>query len=619
MFPKTEHFVRVNYEWLEIPRIRRWPTFCDLNHHGICHGLPDWKTLQQLELMTAVDVESWNLVSIKPDNNYVALSYVWGKDQSLLETRKNNVNALRQHGSLTSKPWVDQLPHTVKDAILFTNMMGLRYLWVDRLCIIQDDDQDMHNQLRGMASIYANSYFTIIAADGDHANSGIHGLPGSASPRILNPTVLHFSSTCSMMLAPNRLDWKPKTEWSQRGWTFQEKVLSNRKIIFLGGEAHWECQHSEWTEQLADLPDGVLQPKTSLEISKSPIFPMHPWPDLVTYNRLVTEYNSLLLSYESDAMKAFSAIIHFMSRCFEHGFLHGLSEFFFDIALLWQSEDGIKRRTKDFPSWSWVGWQGHISNDPWQEFFSAIEVDSEESNLVSQIKVQPMVNWYKTHTQSGNNIRVINSYHLYQAMRTEISLKLPLGWSRVSMSTSLSPLRHSADFDAFQHQDLGDAFFYFPLPAAVPAYPAGVNNYDTWESFLKFRTFRCFLYTGPPLEHDTLDLDSICFTFALLDDQDQIIGGMCSNTPAREGVVKGQRCELILISAATVERDYSNLGLYFPEAIKIDEDNSLGIYEFYNVLWIEWEEGIAYRKNVGRVSKQAWHRQEIEEIDVILG
>lgn len=80
--------------------------------------------------------------------------------------------------------------------------MGERYLWVDRLCIIQDDKEHKDQQLKEMASIYSRSYFTIIAVDAPDANHGLHGLPGTESPRTYHLTKLDFSPTCSIVRAP---------------------------------------------------------------------------------------------------------------------------------------------------------------------------------------------------------------------------------------------------------------------------------------------------------------------------------------------------------------------------------------------------------------------------------
>ncbi len=152
--------------------------------------------------MTLINVESCHLVQVNQPEKYVALSYVWGKLPYMLEATKDNFAQLQRPGSLNSPPWVSLLPLTVRDSMYFTKLMGQRYLWVDRLCIVQDDTQYKTAQLSFMSSIYANSYFTIVAADGKDANAGLRGVCKSSSPRSHNPSILHFSQMCSMMPAP---------------------------------------------------------------------------------------------------------------------------------------------------------------------------------------------------------------------------------------------------------------------------------------------------------------------------------------------------------------------------------------------------------------------------------
>jgi hypothetical protein len=83
--------------------------------------------------------------------------------------------------------------------------MGLRYLWVDRLCIVQDEPTHLREQLQQMASIYANSYFTIIAADGYDANYGLPGVDSDSSPRSYEEISFEFTANFKMIQ-------KPKTE-----------------------------------------------------------------------------------------------------------------------------------------------------------------------------------------------------------------------------------------------------------------------------------------------------------------------------------------------------------------------------------------------------------------------
>jgi hypothetical protein len=102
---------------------------------------------------------------------YVALSYCWGTSL----TYKTITGRLESH-----RRGIDfaQLPRTLQDAIMMTRYLDLRYIWIDCLCIIQDDKLDWEREAGNMASIYSNSYLTIAAARAHHSAEGFLGSRG---------------------------------------------------------------------------------------------------------------------------------------------------------------------------------------------------------------------------------------------------------------------------------------------------------------------------------------------------------------------------------------------------------------------------------------------------------
>lgn len=97
------------------------------------------------------------------DSAYVALSHCWGQSRHLL-LKRDNVESLK-----ADIPWKD-LPRTFQDAINVTRALGIRYIWIDSLCIIQDDKMDWEVEAEKMGALYSNASFVIAAtasADGD--------------------------------------------------------------------------------------------------------------------------------------------------------------------------------------------------------------------------------------------------------------------------------------------------------------------------------------------------------------------------------------------------------------------------------------------------------------------
>jgi len=166
---------------------------------------------------------------------------VWGPAK-IFTTTKANVAKLEIPGSLVRPEILSQIPNTIKDAINLIEYLGERYLWVDALCIVQDDEDWKYSQINNMASIFANSHLTIIAADGDSANYGLRGLKGISEPRALDQ---HIHQLTSRMRVARVLDMDRyrRSTWGKRGWTFQEDIFSTRRLRFRNQLVEWECDH----------------------------------------------------------------------------------------------------------------------------------------------------------------------------------------------------------------------------------------------------------------------------------------------------------------------------------------------------------------------------------------
>ena len=115
------------------------------------------------------------IVSLPGNARYLALSYVWGK-MPFIQLTKSNAEMLKRKGSLKEQ----KLPRTIEDAINLVSLLDERYLWVDALCIVQDDIVSKMEQIAQMDRIYLCAALTIVSAGGTEANSGLSGFaPGS--------------------------------------------------------------------------------------------------------------------------------------------------------------------------------------------------------------------------------------------------------------------------------------------------------------------------------------------------------------------------------------------------------------------------------------------------------
>jgi len=166
---------------------------------------------------------------------------------------KSNMAALKATGSLANNSLICR---TVRDAIQVTKSLGIPYLWVDSLCIVQDDPHTLQTHLRAMGSIYESAYVTIVAAEGGDSSFGLRGMSVSErSPKLTNH---ELRLPCHTLLADPLEEQVPilhRSVWDSRGWTFQEYLFSRRLLIF-NGRVHWSCATDRWVEGVEQRIQG---------------------------------------------------------------------------------------------------------------------------------------------------------------------------------------------------------------------------------------------------------------------------------------------------------------------------------------------------------------------------
>jgi hypothetical protein len=264
------------------------------------------------------------------------------------------------------------VPQVILDAMVVTLQLGYRYLWVDKYCISQNGNQDKHEQIRSMDIIYQDAIVTIVAASGEAA---CHGLPGISRPRVNQPQVkLGRHLYASSMPNPNLSIQRSK--WPTRGWTYQEALLSRRRLVFTDHQVYFQCYVMHTSESI-EIPLALLHGRDSRKFgmwNKPGVFPVKgigQKPHDI-WDR-IAEYSERQLSYESDILDGILGIMHAFEVRYSHSrkrFSHiwGIpiwhaGENTFLQGLVWRPVLPMKRRL-NFPSWSWTGWLGPISNDP---------------------------------------------------------------------------------------------------------------------------------------------------------------------------------------------------------------------------------------------------------------
>jgi hypothetical protein len=242
-----------------------------------------------------------------------------------------------------------------------------QYLWVDRYYIDQLDPEDKHHQIKQMDRIYANVEATIIAAAGDDPE---YGLPGAKDTlRKQQPQVqVHGHLLASTLPHPSLSGNESK--WATRGWTYQENILSKRKILFTDDQVLFECNGMHCTESQSSILDklhGKHQNTFLLDVAGSAFKWKRPSWDSFNIIHYLAGFSKRELSYPAYAINAMQGIFRMFSRSqFPVYHLEGIpivseasgpfsQEYSFLKGLSWYHTSPGKRRP-EFPSWSWAGW-----------------------------------------------------------------------------------------------------------------------------------------------------------------------------------------------------------------------------------------------------------------------
>lgn len=231
----------VDSDQIDLSLGRMWLDHCEQSH-GVACSKQGWSfKLGRPDFFRLIDVDDLSIIEVSGSQawsyRYLALSYVRGDAQTFQLLQHNKQKLVRTHGLF--KIFRHSLSKTVRDAIAVTRGFGERYLWIDSLCIVHDDDLDKQHQIEIMDRIYGNALLTIVAADAESEDDGIAGVDKGS--REVHQIQEEIEPGIRMMLPLPDQKGLATSPWNKRAWTFQEALLSRRLAIFLGGRLIWRC------------------------------------------------------------------------------------------------------------------------------------------------------------------------------------------------------------------------------------------------------------------------------------------------------------------------------------------------------------------------------------------
>lgn len=416
-------------DWVDLDLAIEWKKECLTSHGAQCENP------MMVPLITPawlVDVEKKCIVSGGDGRPYIAISYR-SNDAVADDLYQTAFVELQKGGAFENPEILAQLPSKIRHAVSLTAAIGERYLWVDALCIDPSDRPTTSEQISQMTAIYAGAIFTVIAVDGDRAD-GIAGLEGISEPRKLSQKVFPIGNEHLIVRTINTFSLEHWHDYHNRGWTYQEFKMSPRKLLFMEGQVHWQCNCCVWHEEL------TLGSEIDKYKDLRPRVLSSGFPDLGSLDNMLSDYNKRELTFDEDALAAISGLLTLFSRSFTGGFLYGLPEMLFDSALAWQPQWPItnlrKRKTSgkpsrigftatDLPTWSWIAWQGMFTFQRGE----AVRVNEREDWIK---EVSPITEWYTSSAPSGQPLRRIRSTWFEERdRRKDVKQPLPEGWTRL--------------------------------------------------------------------------------------------------------------------------------------------------------------------------------------------
>jgi hypothetical protein len=347
---------------------------------------------------------------VKPEWEYAALSYSWGlekmsqvvddhpgEERSIEKSRKKLLDTyyLTTWESLPAKRQkleIDKLPKTLRDAIIITQKLGVQYLWVDSVCIVQDRVQDWQSEAPKMGQIYNNAKFTIAVDRGDNMNSGCFNSADHIEAFSVDGPILRFSETIAKLseqsvyfkpfttqekhliydpASPNRyrLDQRRQmtnrslindllqSKLERRAWCLQERLLSPRILHFASTGLFWECNQTFICED-PSKQKKVRNANHHMSIrrlnwtSRDQTVLVMQW-----CQNVLEDYCGRHISFTSDRLPAISSVAKLYNSRIYGEYMAGIFSQDIHIGLAWAARTMGRKWTpdeKEFPSWSWI-------------------------------------------------------------------------------------------------------------------------------------------------------------------------------------------------------------------------------------------------------------------------
>ncbi|KAI0833053.1 HET-domain-containing protein [Hypoxylon sp. FL0890] len=367
-----------------VEMMRRWIDDCKSNHKECLGSSDPWVPTRLLEIIHGDGDISLRLVEtanppIHKETPFAALSHMWGdmNTKPPLRTVSSNYEQLKKLIPAKS------LPRNFLDTALICARLGIRYMWIDSLCIIQDSVEDWRREAALMHLVYRNAEVTIVATSATSSHDGFlqRGIDTIPAVKIAysiehpGATVANKRTNQYVILCRDknpqerhRMFAVSGSRWNTRAWTMQERSLSTRSIHFCRNRIFYECRNclrSEDNEppQESDLINSVLWPRGTTT----------SFAELYQHWQLfLAEYSQRNLTVATDKLPAIQSVAAEITAVTVHEYIPYAGMWLHNLRseLLWHTTPfGNISRPPQWraPSWSWASVEGNLVF--WQRSF----------------------------------------------------------------------------------------------------------------------------------------------------------------------------------------------------------------------------------------------------------
>jgi hypothetical protein len=346
--------------------MKRWLALCEGQHEKLCN--PPMHSRSLPKGFAVINCVSRRLESLPAEAKFAVLSYVWGASTYTSPSKSASI-----------------FPRTIEDSIAVALELGLAYIWIDRYCVPQQDCPEKLEQIQKMHEIYREADLTIVATAGEGPD---HGLPGVSASRAKAPSVdVRIGSHRIVSTGKSAQETLRSTVWASRAWTYQEGLVSRRKLIFTDEQVYLHCMQREFRETVEQDYSLLRQSDNDDLAAPFQCGILHLIPQkhgLESVYWLIRDFSERKITFQSDTLNALLGVLNFFQEAYPDEFRHIWGQpipyketsSMGDIvasAMRWQVGNKVERRP-EFPSWSWIGWTGSalpLSFDAYSEDIKA--------------------------------------------------------------------------------------------------------------------------------------------------------------------------------------------------------------------------------------------------------